>query len=205
MLLLESDISKLGGLVPLSVVTLLLVALFIAGRKAPGWVKEIGRFTLALGFLWTAIGLIRYADIMQEDDIICSPNVVWGGLKCSLIPFAYSIVVSEIIRIIRKQSDRSVRHWVKGIGLLALGLGLLWIPVGLIRTSDLMQVTGDASLSAIWFGVKHSLIPFVCGLIVYIVSLILLILLKPRDLHDNKLVLCKRLSAFSTGPSRNGI
>lgn len=49
MLLLESDISQLGGLVPRSVVTLLLVALFIAAWKAPGWVKEIGRFTHDVG------------------------------------------------------------------------------------------------------------------------------------------------------------
>ena len=70
--------------------------------------------------------------------------------------------------------------WVKEIGILALAVGLLWIPLGLIRTSDVMQVTGDATLNAIWFGVKCSLIPFAYSLIVYIVSLIIRIIKKPR-------------------------
>lgn len=192
MLLLESDLFQatmpnlfqLGGVVPMSVVTFLLAALFIAAWKAPGYVKEIGLFTLALGFLWIAIGLIRHADLMQEDDIITSPNVVWGGVKCWLIPFAYSIIVyiiSLIICSIRKQSNHSVRRWLKGIGLLALGFGLLWIPVGLIRNADLMQATGDATLGAIWLGVKRSLIPFACSLIVYLISIIVRIVTSPRN------------------------
>jgi hypothetical protein len=192
MLLLESDLFQatmpnlfqLGGVVPMSVVTFLLAALFIAAWKAPGCVKEIGLFTLALGFLWIAIGLIRHADLIQEDDIITSPNVVWGGVKCWLIPFAYSIIVyiySLIICSIRKQSNHSVRRWLKGIGLLALGFGLLWIPVGLIRNTDLMQATGDATLGAIWLGVKRSLIPFACSLIVYLISIIVRIVTSPRN------------------------
>lgn len=192
MLLLESDLFQatmpnlfqLGGVVPMSVVTFLLAALFIAAWKAPGCVKEIGLFTLALGFLWIAIGLIRHADLMQEDDIITSPNVVWGGVKCWLIPFAYSIIVyiiSLIICSIRKQSNHSVRRWLKGIGLLALGFGLLWIPVGLIRNTDLMQATGDATLGAIWLGVKRSLIPFASSLIVYLISIIVRIVTNPRN------------------------
>lgn len=69
---------------------------------------------------------------------------------------------------------------VKEIGHLALAVGLLWIPVTLIQTSDVMQVTGDASLSFIWFGIKCSMIPFAYSLVVYIISLILRIALKPR-------------------------
>ncbi len=193
MLILESDLFdvykapnlfQLGGYLPMSVVTLLLVALVFAAWKAPRRVKEIGLLTLALGFLWMAIGLIIHSNLMQDEDYISSPNLVWRGLKCWLIPFAYSIIVyiiSLIIGLIKKRSERSVSYWVKEIGILVLALGLLWTPVGLIRTSDLMQVTGDASLSAIWLGVKRSLIPFACSLIVYIISLIIRNILKPRD------------------------
>lgn len=192
MLILEADLFEvykapnlfqLGGYLPMSIVTLLLIALVLAAWKAPGWVKELGLLTLALGFLWMAIGLIIHSILMQDEDVISIPNLVWGGLKRCLIPFAYSIIVyivSFIICFIRKRSDGSVSYWVKGIGLLALGLGLLWIPIGLIRTSDLMQATGDASLSAIYLGVERSLIPFACGLIFYIISLIIRIALKPR-------------------------
>jgi hypothetical protein len=193
MLILESDLFdvykapnlfQLGGYLPMSVVTLLLVALVFAAWKAPRRVKEIGLLTLALGFLWMAIGLIIHSILMQDEDVISSPNLVWGGLKRCLIPFAYSIIVyiiSLIIGLIKKRSERSVSYWVKEIGILVLALGLLWTPVGLIRTSDLMQATGDASLSAIWLGVERSLIPFACGLIVYIISLIIRIVLKPGD------------------------
>ena len=177
----EPNLIQLVGYFPMSIVTILLIALVFAAWKAPARVKEIGLFTLALGFLWTTIGLIMHGNVMQGDGD-AAPNIVWWGLKCWLIPFAYSIIVyifSLIIRIIRKWSDRSVRRRAKGIGLLALALGLLWIPIGLIQTSDLMQVTGDATLSAIWLGVERSLIPFACGLIVYIMTLIIRIALKP--------------------------
>ena len=193
MLILEADLFEvykapnlfqLGGYLPMSVVTLLLVALVFAAWKAPRRVKEIGLLALALGFLWMAIVLIIHSNLMQDEDDISSPNLVWRGLKCWLIPFAYSIIVyiiSLIIGLIKKRSERSVSYWVKEIGILVLALGLLWTPVGLIRTSDLMQATGDASLSAIWLGVERSLIPFACGLIVYIISLIIRIVLKPGD------------------------
>jgi hypothetical protein len=178
----EPNLFQLGGFFPMSVVTLLLIALLFAAWKVPDRVKEIGLITLALGFLWIATGLIKDGKIMQEDNVDISPNLVLWGLKCCLIPFAYSIIVyivSLVIRIIRKIPDCSVHCWVKGIGLLALGLGLLWIPIGLIRTADLIQVTGDASLSAIGLGVKSSLIPFTVSLIVYIISLVVRIVIKP--------------------------
>ena len=178
----EPNLFQLGGFFPMSVVTLLLIALLFAAWKVPDRVKEIGLITLALGILWIATGLIKDGNIMQEDNVDISPNLVLWGLKCCLIPFAYSIIVyivSLVIRIIRKSPGRSVHCWVKGIGLLALGLGLLWIPIGLIRTADLIQVTGDASLSAIGLGVKSSLIPFAVSLIVYIISLVVRIVIKP--------------------------
>jgi len=92
----------------MSVVTLLLVALVFAAWKAPRRVKEIGLLTLALGFLWMAIGLIIHSNLMQDEDDISSPNLVWRGLKCWLIPFACSLIVyiiSLIIRNILKPRD----------------------------------------------------------------------------------------------------
>ena len=171
-----------------SIVTLLLITLVLAAWKAPGRVKGIGLLSLAFGFLWTVVGLICHAEYMQEDIDFIAVNVVWARWKSWLIPVVYSIIVyivSLIIRIISNISNRSVRRWVKGIGLLALVLGLLWIPIGLIRTNNLMQVTADVSRSAIWHGVERSLIPFACGLIVYIISLIIRIAIKPSKQTSN--------------------
>ena len=169
----------------MSVVTVLLVALLIAAWKAPRWVKEIGLIALAFGTLWIANGTIEAGNTMQDESIIVSPNLVWSGLRDWLIPVAYSIIVyiiSLVIRIIRMIPNRSVHCWVKGIGLLVLGLGLLWIPVGLIRNCNYMVHSGDLTTSAIWLGVKNSLIPFAAGLVVYIISLIIRIVIKPRSL-----------------------
>ena len=168
----------------MSVVTVLLIALLLAAWKAPGWVKEIGLIAFAFGILWITAGMIKSGYIMQDDNIIVSPNVVWNGVKCWLIPVAYSIIVYIVslgILIIRKIPNRSVHCWVKRISLLALGLGLLWIPVGLIRSSDYMTHSGDITPSAIWLGVKNSLIPFAISLIVFIISLIIRIVIKPPN------------------------
>ena len=184
----EPNLFQLGGYFPMSVVTLLLVALVFAAWKAPRKVKEIGLLTLALGFLWTVFGLIKHAEVMQEDIDFISINIAWAARKCWLIPIAYSIIVyivSLVIHIIRNNSDRSVRCWLKEIGILSLALGLLWIPVGLIRAIDLMQVTGDFRPSAIYLGVERSLIPFACSLIVYIITLIIRIAIKPRKQTSN--------------------
>ena len=101
----EPNLFQLGGLFPMSIVTLLLIALLLAAWKVPGRVKGIGLITLALGFLWIATGLIKHSNVMQEDDIDISPSLVLWGLKCWLIPFAYSIIIyiiSLIIRIVIK-------------------------------------------------------------------------------------------------------
>ena len=171
-----------------SIVTLLLITLVLAAWKAPNRVKEIGLLSLAFGFLWTVVGLIFHANHLEEGREFPAVNVVWAGWRSWLRPVVYSIIVyivSLIIRIISHISNRSVRRWVKGFGLLALALGLLWIPIGLIRTSNIMEVWGDARPSVIYMGVKQSLIPFACSLIVYIITLIIRIAIKPRKQTSN--------------------
>jgi len=173
-----------GGYLPMSFVTILLIVLLIAAWKRPAWVKEIGLIALAFGILWITTGTIESGYTMQDEGLIVSPNVVWSGLKCWLIPVAYGIIVyivSLVIRIIRKNPNRTVYYWVRGISLLVLGLGLLWIPIGLIRNSGYMVRSGDITPSAIWLGIMNSLIPFAISLIVYIISLIIRIIIKPRD------------------------
>lgn len=103
---LELNLLQLGGYIPMSIVTLLLIVLLLAAWKAPAWVKEIGLIALALGFLWQAICLIRCGNAIQSADAdLISPNLMWMGVKCSLIPSAYCVIiyiVSLIIRIFRK-------------------------------------------------------------------------------------------------------
>lgn len=103
MLLLKSNISQLfteGGYFPISIITLLLVALFIAAWKVPARVKEIGHLALAIGLLWIPVTLIQMSDVMLVTGDL-SLSTIWFGIKCSMIPFAYSLVVYIVSLILR--------------------------------------------------------------------------------------------------------
>jgi hypothetical protein len=93
-----------GGLAFMSVLTVLLVAIFFAAWKAPRWVKEIGAFAFAFGFLSLIIALQQMFDVISSGADV--PLVVLGaGLKVALIPLIYGIIiylVSLVVRVIQK-------------------------------------------------------------------------------------------------------
>ena len=88
----------------MTIISLLLIAVFFAAWKAPSWVKEIGLIALAFGFMFTMIGFMQAAQaILELGDV--APYIIWGGVKVALIPAVYGIIVyiiSLVIRIIRK-------------------------------------------------------------------------------------------------------
>ena len=105
-----------GGPIFMSVLTILLVGILFAAWKAPRWVKEIGNFALVFGFLSQLLGLLQMFEALQEIaaaskeqitglfDFI-SPGVFFGGLKVSMIPVIYGIIIyltSLVVRIIQK-------------------------------------------------------------------------------------------------------
>ena len=93
-----------GGYGFMSVISLMLVGLFFAAWKAPNWIKEIGLFALAFGFMGTVIGFMQAAEFLQATADV-SPNVIWGGVKVGLIPAVYGIIVflvSLVLRVIKK-------------------------------------------------------------------------------------------------------
>ena len=105
-----------GGPVFMTVLTVLLVAIFFAAWKAPRWVKEIGAFALVFGLLSMLLGLRQMFSVLQEVanaqgegvsgifDLV-SPGVFFGGLKVSMIPVIYGVMiylVSLVVRIVKK-------------------------------------------------------------------------------------------------------
>ena len=87
-----------------SVITLLLIALFVAAWKAPKWVKEIGIGALVVGIFWTLRGLFQMLGVLEMFGE-ASPTIVCGGLKVTLISTIYGLIVyfvSLIIRVIQK-------------------------------------------------------------------------------------------------------
>ena len=93
-----------GGIGFMSILTLLLIAMFFAAWKAPAWVREIGLIALAFGFLGTVLGFLQIGDVLSANSDIAS-NIIWGGVKVTLITTIYGIIiyiVSLILRIIQK-------------------------------------------------------------------------------------------------------
>ena len=71
--------------------------------------------------------------------------------------------------------------WVKEIGLITLVASLISIALSWYQAADtLVKVNGEINPVIIWNGVKCHLTVFVYGLGVYLVSLIIRIIQKPR-------------------------
>ena len=93
-----------GGLGWMIGISLFLIALLIAAWKAPRWVKEIGIGALVYAIFGTLLGLRQVLDVMQMFGDV-SASVLCGGLKVTLIPTFYGLIVyflSLIIRVIQK-------------------------------------------------------------------------------------------------------
>ncbi len=93
-----------GGPVGMIIITLLFIALFFAAWKAPAWVKEIGIAALVVGIFWTILGQLQIVDFLSGNDDVAT-NIIAGGIKVSLIPVLYGLIVyfvSLIIRVVQK-------------------------------------------------------------------------------------------------------
>lgn len=94
-----------GGVGFMSVLTVLLVAIFFAAWKAPRWVKEIGSFALVFGFLGMILSILQLLDGLQTAGGDLPAAVIYGGLKVTLIPAIYGAVIyliSLVVRVIQK-------------------------------------------------------------------------------------------------------
>ena len=93
-----------GGLGWMIGISLFLIALLLAAWKAPRWVREIGIGALIFAIYGTLMGILQVLDAMQRFGDV-STAVLCGGLKVTLIPTFYGLIVyfiSLIIRVIQK-------------------------------------------------------------------------------------------------------
>lgn len=70
--------------------------------------------------------------------------------------------------------------WVKEIGIFASVTGVLCSCISAIQMINVLQRVGDISPAVILGGLKSILLPTCYGLIVYLVSLIIRVVQKPR-------------------------
>ena len=105
----------MGGAGYMTILTILLVAIFFAAWKAPRWINIIGNIALAFGFLTFMIGFYQMFEALQQvasaigGDVhglydLISPDVFFGGMRVGLIVPFYGVIiyiVSQIVRIIK--------------------------------------------------------------------------------------------------------
>jgi len=70
--------------------------------------------------------------------------------------------------------------WTKEIGLLALITGILSTLLGITQACDAIEQAGDIPMPVIAGGMKVALITVIYGGLIYVVSLIIRIIHKPR-------------------------
>ena len=70
--------------------------------------------------------------------------------------------------------------WVKEIGLAGLAFGIMWTLISFMQAGAAIHRAGDISMSVMWGGVRAILVTAVYGFIVYLISLVIRIIRKPR-------------------------
>ena len=104
-----------GGIEFMSVLTVLLIAIFFAAWKAPRWVKEIGIFALAFGFLGHLLGVYQVLCVLRDAGFAeegvsaffqkIPLGVIFAGLKVTMNCFIYGVIiflVSVVVHVIQK-------------------------------------------------------------------------------------------------------
>ena len=71
-------------------------------------------------------------------------------------------------------------QWIKEVGLLALSFGILGQVIGLYSAFKAIEQMGQVSQEMVVGGLKVSSVTTMYGLIIYILSLILRLINKPR-------------------------
>ena len=89
-----------GGMLFMSILTILLALLFLAAWKAPAWVSDIGNIALVLGILFCGLGVYQACGDIQKAGDISTP-VLCGGIKCTLISVLYGLAIYVVARIIK--------------------------------------------------------------------------------------------------------
>ncbi len=86
------------------ILTILLVGMAFAARKAPAWVKKIGFIALAVGVMFALMDLRTFCDFYQREGEMTTINITTALIPviCSLHYGIFIFFVSLIIRMVRK-------------------------------------------------------------------------------------------------------
>ncbi|TNJ41946.1 MotA/TolQ/ExbB proton channel family protein [Tamlana fucoidanivorans] len=89
------DLFYQGGLLFMTLLTILLIGVIVSFLKFPKWTKEVGLLALSTGILGQIIGLYSAFQGIEQMGAV-SQQMMAGGLKVSSITTIYGLVIYVI-------------------------------------------------------------------------------------------------------------
>lgn len=82
-----------GGIVTMSLLTLVLIAVLFAAWKAPRWVLGLGVMSVPIAAINSLAGMQQGFSSLAETGGDVSPMLVYGGFATMTIPYIYSATI----------------------------------------------------------------------------------------------------------------
>lgn len=82
-----------GGVVTMSLLTLVLIAVLFAAWKAPRWVLGLGVMSIPIAIIGSLAGMQQGFRVIVETGGDVSPSLVYGGFAAMTIPYIYSAAI----------------------------------------------------------------------------------------------------------------
>lgn len=92
----------------------------------------------------------------------------------------FGMTVLTILLVLMLFAAWKAPAWVKEIGQAALVWGLFWGFAGVYQMLGALTTLTDVPTTVIYGGVRVTLVPVMYGMLIYIVSLVIILVQKPR-------------------------
>lgn len=92
----------------------------------------------------------------------------------------FGMAVLTILLVLLLFAAWKAPAWVKEIGQAALIWGFFWEFAGIYQMLDVLQGLNDVPISVIYGGAKVALVPVMYGMLIYLASLVIILVQKPR-------------------------
>ena len=92
----------------------------------------------------------------------------------------FGMAVFTILLVLLLFAAWKAPAWVKEIGQAALIWGFFWEFAGIYQMLDVLQGLNDVPISVIYGGAKVALVPVMYGMLIYLASLVIILVQKPR-------------------------
>ena len=92
----------------------------------------------------------------------------------------FGMAVLTILLVLLLFAAWKAPAWVKEIGQAALIWGFFWEFAGIYQMLDVLQELNDVPISVIYGGAKVALVPVMYGMLIYLASLVIILVQKPR-------------------------